>query len=158
MSKHCDVQLHQLSFLQSFSPALSPSGLAVKSHRHHSWAVHMAVLSTQRSQVLKEGVAQFSTVYAAHRPTVQHTLNIAFVVYVLGSTYISLSSGSRKSSDESASRKGKGRAKQGQPGKPAKVAVSLPATGPHTASLDELLRTYRSTPYFTADWETSFGS
>ncbi|KAF6766512.1 adrenoleukodystrophy protein [Ephemerocybe angulata] len=83
----------------------------------------MAVLSTQQSQAVKERFAQFTKVYAAHRPAVQRTLNIAFVFYVLGSTYFSLSGGSRKSQAGDGPTK-KGRAtKRGEPGKPAKVAV-----------------------------------
>jgi ATP-binding cassette subfamily D (ALD) long-chain fatty acid import protein len=84
----------------------------------------MAVLSTLRSQVLRERLAQFSKVYASHRPAVQRVLNITFVAYVLGSTYLSLSSRSGKQ-DSSSSRKGRGKSKQGEAGKPAKVAVSL---------------------------------
>jgi ATP-binding cassette subfamily D (ALD) long-chain fatty acid import protein len=85
----------------------------------------MAVLSTLRSQVLRERLAQFSKVYASHRPAVQRVLNITFVAYVLGSTYLGLSSRSGKQQDSSSSRKGRGKSKQGEAGKPAKVAVSL---------------------------------
>lgn len=114
----------------------------------------MAVLSTQRSQALKEHIAQFSTVYAAHRPAVQRTLNIAFVAYVLGSTYLSLSGGSRKSSNESTQRKGKSRAKKGEPGKPAKVAVRIPTTRSLGIVLNDF---YRLTLSSTAVWDISYG-
>lgn len=84
----------------------------------------MAVLSTQRSQALQERFAQFSKVYSAHRPAVQRTLNIAFVAWVLGSTYLSISGGSKKARpDDGPSKKGRGKAKPGEPSKPAKVAV-----------------------------------
>lgn len=84
----------------------------------------MTVLSTQRSQALKQRLAQFSKIYAAHRPAVQRSLNIAFVFYVLGSTYLSLSGGPRKGAGDNNPKKGKNRAKKGELGKPVKVAVS----------------------------------
>lgn len=84
----------------------------------------MAVLSTLQTQVAKEKFAQFAKVYSKHRPAVQRCLNIAFVIYTLGSTYLSLTSRSGKSSDEGgrkSSRRSKG--KGGEGNKPVKVAV-----------------------------------
>ncbi|TFK30755.1 adrenoleukodystrophy protein [Coprinopsis marcescibilis] len=83
----------------------------------------MTVLSTLRSQAAKERFAQFSKAYGRHRPTVQRVLNIAFVVYTLGSTYLSLTSRSGKPSDDGGSRKKRGKGKQGEANKPARVAV-----------------------------------
>ena len=119
----------------------------------------MAVLSTQRSQALKQQLAQFSKTYATHRPAVQRALNIAFVFYVLGSTYLSLSGGSRKGADDNSSKKGKSRAKKGEPGKPVKVAVSGSWDGfcfRETKGGPRWMR--RSMRCFIVDWGTSCGS
>lgn len=83
----------------------------------------MAVLSTLRSPAAQERLARFAKTYSKHRPTVQRTLNVAFVVYTLGSTYLSLTSRSGKTPEDSG-KKGRGRkGKTTDTSKPTKVAV-----------------------------------
>jgi len=83
----------------------------------------MAILSTLRTPAAKDRFERFAKSYAAHRPAVQRVLNISFVFYVLGTTYLSISSGSGKKGD-SGGKKGRGKSKKGETGKPPKVAVS----------------------------------
>lgn len=86
----------------------------------------MAAHSTLRSSKLSEHVALLSKTYVKHRPVVQKLLTLGFVVYVLGSTYTSLSG------KPSSSKKGKEKAKEAaeaaekdrSSGKPPRVAVS----------------------------------
>ncbi|EAU92657.2 adrenoleukodystrophy protein [Coprinopsis cinerea okayama7 len=78
----------------------------------------MAVLSTLR----KEQFAQFAQSYSKHRPTVQRVLNISFIIYTLGSTYLSLTSRSGKVSDDSGRKGRRGKGKAGE-NKPTKVEV-----------------------------------
>jgi hypothetical protein len=77
-----------------------------------------------RSPSSRERFDRFLKAYTTHRPLVQRVLNIAFVFYVLGTTYYGLSG---KPSDQGAKQK-KGQATSGQQGgetgKPPRVAVS----------------------------------
>ena len=81
----------------------------------------MAIQSSLRPS--KERVAQLVDTYARHRPLVQRTLTVAFVFYVVSSTYRSLSARPPSSSSSSNKRKGKGKDGEGGPSKP-RVAVS----------------------------------
>ncbi|RDB28994.1 ATP-binding cassette sub-family D member 2 [Hypsizygus marmoreus] len=83
----------------------------------------MAAFSTLRSKSFNERFARFSKAYAVHRPLVQRFLNLAFIIYVLGSTYSGLST--RPSSSSSKQGKGKGKAKPdaNESAKPPRVAV-----------------------------------
>lgn len=85
----------------------------------------MAVLSTLRSPAAQERLAKFAKIYSKHRPVVQRSLNIGFVVYTLGSTYLSLTSRSAKADDlgKKGRAKGKGKGKTVDSSKPTKVAV-----------------------------------
>jgi ATP-binding cassette, subfamily D (ALD), peroxisomal long-chain fatty acid import protein len=85
----------------------------------------MAVLSTLRSPAAKERLAQFAKTYSKHRPTVQRSLNIGFVVYTLGATYLSLTSRSAKPDDSAKKGRGRGKGKgtATDSTKPTKVAV-----------------------------------
>lgn len=87
----------------------------------------MAAFSSLRVKTFNERFARFSKAYAVHRPIVQRVLNIAFIVYVLGSTYRGLSS--RPKSHNPKQGKGKGKAtnerQDGETGKAPRVAVSL---------------------------------
>ncbi|KAI0067927.1 hypothetical protein BV25DRAFT_1876800 [Artomyces pyxidatus] len=79
----------------------------------------MAVLSTLRPK--KAHVAQLVNAYTTRRPLIQRFLTATFIVYVLGTTYRGLSA----KPSVPASRKGKARAdgKEGETGKPPRVAV-----------------------------------
>ncbi|PPQ67380.1 hypothetical protein CVT25_005959 [Psilocybe cyanescens] len=66
----------------------------------------------------KEKLAHFLKIYAAHRPAVQRLLNLTFIGYILGATYVGLS-GSMTSSKKEHPKKGKG----GSGGKSERVAV-----------------------------------
>ncbi|KAK0245879.1 adrenoleukodystrophy protein [Armillaria nabsnona] len=65
------------------------------------------LLSALRAQDFRNHYVQFGRWYSAHRPLVQRVINIAFIVYVLGSTFRGLS-GKGGSSRSNKSRKGKG--------------------------------------------------
>ncbi|KAK0198494.1 adrenoleukodystrophy protein [Armillaria mellea] len=65
------------------------------------------LLSALRAQDFRNHYVQFGRWYSAHRPLVQRVINIAFIVYVLGSTFRGLS-GKGGSSRSGKSRKGKG--------------------------------------------------
>ncbi|KAF8649820.1 hypothetical protein AX16_005585 [Volvariella volvacea WC 439] len=86
----------------------------------------MAVLSTLRTDSIRERFSQFSKVYASHRPLVQKALNILFVLYVLGTTYRGFAARPAGSSSKSKG-KGKGKdrgdGKDGDSGRPPRVAV-----------------------------------
>ncbi|KAJ6574626.1 ABC transporter transmembrane region 2-domain-containing protein [Mycena capillaripes] len=83
-----------------------------------------AAVSTLRSQQLKESVARLGKTYASHRPAIQRILNVAFALYVVGSTYRGLSGRPSAPKKDKGKGKGKGDAKDPeQPGKPPRVAV-----------------------------------
>lgn len=65
------------------------------------------LLSALRAQDFRNHYVQLGRWYSAHRPLVQRTINIAFIVYVLGSTFRGLS-GKGGSSRSNKSRKSKG--------------------------------------------------
>ncbi|KAF8058262.1 adrenoleukodystrophy protein [Lyophyllum atratum] len=90
----------------------------------------MAAFSTLRAKSFNERFAHFAKAYSVHRPLVQRFLNIAFVVYVLGTTYRGLASRPASSSSDAGKGKGKGKGKekadgkeQGETGKAPRVAV-----------------------------------
>ncbi|KAK0208396.1 ABC transporter transmembrane region 2-domain-containing protein [Desarmillaria ectypa] len=65
------------------------------------------LLFALRTQDFRNHYVQFGRWYSAHRPLVQRTINVAFIVYVLGSTFRGLS-GKGGSSRSTKSRKDKG--------------------------------------------------
>ncbi|KAK0465214.1 ABC transporter transmembrane region 2-domain-containing protein [Desarmillaria tabescens] len=80
------------------------------------------LLSAFRVQDFRDHYVQFGRWYSAHRPLVQRAINIAFIVYVLGSTFRGLS-GKGGSSRSTKSRKGKGGKDGGDDKKSTRVAV-----------------------------------
>lgn len=84
----------------------------------------MVAFSSLRGKATSERLARISKAYANNRPLVQRILNISFVLYVLSTTYYSMSGGGRKDS----SKQGKGKARTGgkpTDGKPERVAVRI---------------------------------
>jgi ATP-binding cassette, subfamily D (ALD), peroxisomal long-chain fatty acid import protein len=78
----------------------------------------MAIFSKLRPS--DTSIAQFASIYAAHRPLTQRFLTTGFVLYVLSTTYRGLAARPRKSSSED--RKGKER--KHDDAKAPRVAVS----------------------------------
>ncbi|KAH9486683.1 ATP-binding cassette sub-family D member 1 [Psilocybe cubensis] len=68
----------------------------------------------------KQKLSHFIKVYGAHRPAVQRLLNLTFIGYILGATYVGLSGGMVSSKKEGRPKKGKG---GGVSGKSERVAV-----------------------------------
>ena len=87
----------------------------------------MPVLSALRPS--RAYLGQLAKSYSSHRPIIQRALTTSFILYVLGTTYRGLSAKQSSSS----SRKGKGNkgGKEGDSGKPPRVAVRL-----HTLELE----------------------
>lgn len=83
----------------------------------------MAIFSKLRPS--DASIANFASTYATHRPLIQRSLTSGFVVYVLASTYRSLSARpSKPSSDDGGTGGKKGKGKKGGDGKAPRVAVS----------------------------------
>ena len=101
----------------------------------------MATFSKLRSS--DANLASFAASYATYRPLIQRGLTVGFVLYVLASTYRSLSArpsnSSNTSGDRSSGKRGKGKGKKGGDGKSARVAVSV---------INHLLPTFYSVWYF----------
>lgn len=83
----------------------------------------MATLSiaSRLSPESKQKLAHLLKVYGAHRPAVQRLLNLTFIGYILGATYVGLSGGMVSSKKEGRTKKGKG----GISGKSERVAVCI---------------------------------
>ncbi|KAJ7356925.1 adrenoleukodystrophy protein [Mycena albidolilacea] len=79
--------------------------------------------STLRKQQLTQLLAQFSKGYARNRPAIQRVLNAAFAIYAVGATYRGLSARPSAPKKDKGKGKGKGDAKDGESGKPPRVAV-----------------------------------
>ena len=69
----------------------------------------------------KATLAQALKAYSVHRPLVQRVLNVAFIIYILGSTYTSLSGHSSRSGKERPKKDKRYRAAV----KPERVAVCI---------------------------------
>ena len=94
--------------------------------------LEMAVQSTLRPT--KQHLAQLAKLYASHRPLIQQFLNVAFVLYVLSTTYRSVSARPTAKS----SSKGKEKAREESPlsaKKPPRVAVRLASSRTITIKL-----------------------
>ncbi|KAG5648252.1 hypothetical protein DXG03_006210 [Asterophora parasitica] len=86
----------------------------------------MAAFSTLRGKSFNERFSQFAKAYSVHRSHVQRALNIAFIVYALGTTYRGLapkSSNSATADNTRSKGSGKGKGKKDERGKPPRVAV-----------------------------------
>lgn len=110
---------------QDFAPRTGLNCANRRRGREHLLDLVMVAFSSLRGKATSERLARISKAYANNRPIVQRILNISFVLYVLSTTYYSMSGGGRKDS----SKQGKGKTRTGgkptADGRPERVAVCI---------------------------------